>query len=59
MEEIVILINDGIMINANVNVKNAMYVKKIIFAILLHVTVKLENIYQVLWIIRRLCVTEL
>ena len=32
---------DGIMINVNVNVKNIIYVKKIIFGILLHVTVKM------------------
>ena len=37
MEEIVIQINGGIMINVNVSVKNVMYVKKIMFGILLHV----------------------
>ena len=36
-----------------------MYVKKIIFGILPHVVVKMENIYQVLWIIQRLCVMRL
>ena len=40
MEEIVIQINGGIMINVDVSVKNVMYVKKIIFGILLHVIVK-------------------
>ena len=44
MEENVIQINCGIMINADVNVKNAIYVKKILFGILLHVIVKIENI---------------
>ena len=44
--------NGGITINVNVNVKNVMYVKKIIFGILPHVVVKMENIYQVLWIIQ-------
>ena len=44
MEEIVIQINGGIMINVNVSVKNVMYVKKIMFGILLHVIVKMENI---------------
>ena len=36
-----------------------MYVKNIIFGILPHVVVKMENIYQVLWIIQRLCVMRL
>ena len=40
----VIQINGGIMINVNVSVKNVMYVKKIIFGILLHAVVKMENI---------------
>ena len=44
MEENVIQTNGGISINANVSVKNVMYVKKIIFQILLHVVVKVENI---------------
>ena len=44
MEENVIQINNGIMINVDVSVKNIMYVKKIIFGILLHVVVKMENI---------------
>ena len=43
MEENVIQVNGEIMINVNVNVKNAMYVKKIMFAILLHVIVKTEK----------------
>ena len=44
MEENVIQINGGITINVDVSVKNLMYVKKIILAILLHVVVKMENI---------------
>ena len=45
----VIQINGGIMINVNVSVKKIIYVKKIMFGILLHVTVKTENIKQALW----------
>ena len=44
MEENVTQINGGIRINVDVSVKNVMYVKKIIFGILLHVVVKTENI---------------
>ena len=44
MEENVIQINGGIMINVDVSVKNVMYVKKIMFGILLHVIVKMKNI---------------
>ena len=44
MEEIVIQINGGIKINLDVSVKNVMYVKKIMFGILSHVIVKMENI---------------
>ena len=43
MEENVIQINGGIMINDNVSVKN-IYAKKIMFGILLHVIVKMESI---------------
>ena len=52
MEEIVIKVNGRIMINVDMSVKNVMYVKTIMFGILLHVIVKLENRYQVLWIIQ-------
>ena len=52
MEENVVQINGGIMINADVSGKNAIYVKKIIFGILLHVIVKMKNIYQVLSMIQ-------
>ena len=44
MEKNVIQINGGITINVDVNVKNIIYVKKIMFGILLLVVVKLENI---------------
>ena len=44
MEENVIQINGGIMINVDASVKNVKYVKKIMFRILLHVVVKMENI---------------
>ena len=40
----VIQIIGGIMINGEVNVKKAMYMKKTIFGILLHVVVKMENV---------------
>ena len=59
MKEDVVQINGGIMINVDVSVKKLMYVKKIMFVILLHVLAKMENIYQVLWIIQRLCVMKL
>ena len=55
MEENAIQINDEITVNIDVSVKNAMYVKQIIFGILLHVVVKMENISQVLWLIQQLC----
>ena len=48
MKEYVTQINDGKTINVDVNVKNIMYLIKIMFEILLHVTVKMENILQVL-----------
>ena len=44
MEENVFQINDGIMINVDVSVKDIMYVKKIVFGILLHLIGKMENI---------------
>ena len=43
-EKNVIQINGGMTINVDVNVKNAMYLKKIIFGILLHAVAKMENI---------------
>ena len=47
------------MINVNVIVRNVRYAKKIIFGIMLHVIVKIENIYQVLWMIQRLDMMEI
>ena len=44
MEENVIPNNGEIMINVNVSVKNVMYVKEIIFGIILHVDAKIKNI---------------
>ena len=52
MEESVIQINDGIRINVNVSIKNISYVKKNIVGILLRVVAKMENNYQVLWMIQ-------
>ena len=47
----VIQINGGITMNVYECVKNIMYVKNIIFGVLLHVVAKMENIYQTLWMI--------
>ena len=44
MEENVIKINGGITINVDVNIKNIISLKRIIFAILLHIAVKVQNI---------------
>ena len=44
MEENVIQINSGTTINVVVSVENVMYMKKIIFGILLHVAMKTENV---------------
>ena len=44
MEENVIQINGGITINVDKSVKIIIYVKKIIFGILLHVVAKMANI---------------
>ena len=44
MEVNVIRINGGIMMNVDESVKNVIYVKKIMFGILLHIVVKMENI---------------
>ena len=59
MEKNVSQINGGITINVDVNVKNFMNVKKIMFGILLEFVMKTENIEQVLWIIQRLFVMKL
>ena len=42
MEEHVTHINDEVMTNVDVSVKNVIYVKKIMLGILLHVIVKME-----------------
>ena len=44
MEENVIQSNGEITVNIDVSVKNVMYVKKIIYEIMLHVFVKVDNI---------------
>ena len=44
IEQNVSQINYGIMISVNVSVKNIMYVKKVMFGILVHVVVRMENI---------------
>ena len=44
MEENVIGINGRITINVDVNARNDMYVKKILFGIVLHVILKMEKI---------------
>ena len=59
MEENVIQINGEIMIDVDMSVKKANYVKKNFFGILLHVVVKMENIYPVLLMIQRLRVMKL
>ena len=61
MEEIVIQVKSGIMINVDVGVKNILYVKKIIFGILQHVVPKMVNINikKVLLMTQLLCVMKL
>ena len=46
MVENVIQIKCGITVNVDASAKNIIYVKKIIFRILLHVAVKMIHIYQ-------------
>ena len=58
IEKNVIQINGGIAINVDVSVKNVIYVKKILFGILLHAAVK-TDIYQVLCMIQQLRVMKL
>ena len=50
MEKNIIQINGGIMINVDMSAKNIIYVENIMFRILLLVIVKMESIWQVLWI---------
>ena len=52
MEGNLIQVSSGITINVDMSVKNIIHVKKIIFGILVHVFVKMENIWQVLWMIQ-------
>ena len=61
MEESVIQVKSGIMINVAVGVKSILYVKKIIFGILQHVVPKMVNIniQKVLLVIQLLCVMKL
>ena len=56
--ENVIQIKSGIMINADVTTKN-IFVKRIIFGILLHVVAKVVNVQQVILTIHRLRVMKL
>ena len=44
MEENVIQIKSGITINVELNVKSRIYEKKIMFGIVLHIVVKMDNI---------------
>ena len=48
VEQNVIQINGEITINVDVSIKYIMYVKKIMFGMLLNVIVRMENIHQVL-----------
>ena len=59
MEEKAIQIKSAIMINVDVSLKSIIYVKNIIFGILLHVVVKMENIWHVLLTIQYLRVMKL
>ena len=51
--------NRGITINVYVSVRNIMYVKQLTFGIVLHVLSKMENIWQILWMIQGLHVMKL
>ena len=48
VEQNVIQINGEVTINVDVSIKYIMYVKKIMFGILLNLIVRMENIHQVL-----------
>ena len=58
MEENVIQIKYGIIINVNTSVRNITYVKNIISQILLHEVAKMKNILQVLLTIQWLHVMK-
>ena len=45
-------IDIGITVTVDVSVKKIMHVGKVKFRILLQVIVKIENIYQILWMIQ-------
>ena len=51
MEENVIEIKNGIMINLDVSVKNIIYVKNILFGILVYVFMKMVNTQQIILIL--------
>ena len=59
MEEKAIQIKSAIMINVDISLKSIIYVKNIILGILLHVVVKMENIWHVLLTIQYLRVMKL
>ena len=60
MEENVIQINGGMSdVGVDVSVRNIVYMKEIMFEILLHVVVKVEKIYQVLRMIQQSRVMKL
>ena len=59
MEENVIQIKSGITINVELNVKSRIYEKKIMFGIVLHIVVKMDNIQQVLLTIQYISVMKL
>ena len=59
IEKNVIQMNRGITINVYVSVRNIMYVKKLTFGIVLHDLSKMENIWQILWMIQGLHVMKL
>ena len=48
----IIQINGGIMVSADMSAKNIIYMKKIIFGILLHVAAKIQNVHQVLLMVQ-------
>ena len=59
MEENVIQIKSGMMINVDASVKNIIYMKKIAVRILLHVVAKMVNTYQALLAMQWLSVMKL
>ena len=51
-------IDAGITVTVDVSVRNIMHVGKVKFRILVQVIVKMEKIWQILWMIQRICVTK-